>query len=50
MRTLEVARIALGGVVPTLSFITERKVQGEISHYLDAREAATPVTPAASGV
>lgn len=41
--------IALGGVVPTLSFITERTVQREIEGYLNRRESTSPA-PAASGV
>ena len=32
--------IAAGGVVPFLSFITERRVHGEIAGYLAEREAA----------
>jgi integral membrane protein len=38
--------IAAGGVVPFLSFITERRVHAEIEEYLAEREAVERPTPA----
>lgn len=40
--------IAAGGVVPFLSFITERRVHNEVAEYLAEREAAERAKAAAS--
>jgi integral membrane protein len=37
--------IAAGGVVPLLSFFTERRITREVSTYLAARESAAASTP-----